>query len=94
MKQVHPNLATWIPAWVPPPRRTEPPAMVARVTAAGYWWPSSTSFANPAITIARAMTDTFAGIRPVDTPGFIAAQFSGAIIAWLAGSWLFGRKAA
>lgn len=69
------------------------PAIVALVIAAGYWWTSSTSFANPAITIARAMSDTFAGIRPADAPGFIAAQFSGAILGWLAGGWLFGRKA-
>lgn len=75
-------------------RPADVPAMVALVIAAGYWWTSSTSFANPAITIARAMSDTFAGIRPADTPGFIAAQFSGAILGWLAGSWLFGRKPA
>jgi glycerol uptake facilitator-like aquaporin len=56
---------------------------VALAIAAGYWWTSSTSFANPAITIARALSDTFAGIRPQDAPGFIMAQFSGAIAAWL-----------
>lgn len=56
---------------------------VALTIAAGYWWTSSTSFANPAITIARALSDTFAGIRPQDAPGFIAAQFIGAIAAWL-----------
>jgi glycerol uptake facilitator-like aquaporin len=70
------------------------PAIVALVIAAGYWWTSSTSFANPAITIARAFTDTFAGIRPVDAPGFIAAQIGGALLAWIAGGWLFGRKTA
>lgn len=74
-------------------RPNDVPAIVALVIAAGYWWTSSTSFANPAITIARAMTDTFAGIRPADAPGFIAAQVAGAILAWLAGSWLFGKKA-
>ncbi len=68
------------------------PAIVALVIAAGYWWTSSTSFANPAITIARAMSDTFAGIRPADAPGFIAAQASGAVLGWLAGGWLFGRQ--
>lgn len=57
------------------------PAAVALVITAGYWWTASTSFANPAITIARAMTDTFAGIRPADAPGFIAAQFIGALAA-------------
>ncbi len=74
-------------------RPNDIPAIVALVITAGYWWTSSTSFANPAITIGRAMTDTFAGIRPADAPGFIAAQLTGAIIAWLAGGWLFGRKA-
>lgn len=56
-------------------------AAVALTIAAGYWWTSSTSFANPAITIARALSDTFAGIRPQDAPGFIAAQLAGAIAA-------------
>ena len=75
-------------------RPNDVPAIVALVITAGYWWTSSTSFANPAITIARALSDTFAGIRPADAPGFIAAQFSGAIMAWLAGGWLFGKKSA
>lgn len=74
-------------------RPNDVPAIVALVIAAGYWWTSSTSFANPAITIARAFTDTFAGIRPADVTGFIMAQLAGAILAWLAGGWLFGRKA-
>lgn len=74
-------------------RANDLPAIVALVIAAGYWWTSSTAFANPAITIARAMTDTFAGIRPADVPGFIAGQIAGAILAWLAGNWLFGNKA-
>lgn len=74
-------------------RPNDVPAIVALVITAGYWWTSSTSFANPAITLARALTDSFAGIRPADTPGFIAAQFSGALLGWLAGGWLFGRKA-
>jgi glycerol uptake facilitator-like aquaporin len=54
---------------------------VALVITAGYWWTASTSFANPAITIARALSDTFAGIRPADVPGFIAGQMAGALIA-------------
>lgn len=58
-------------------------AAVALVIAAGYWWTASTSFANPAITIARAMTDTFAGVRPSDAPLFIAGQFAGALVAWI-----------
>lgn len=74
-------------------RPNDVPAIVALVIAAGYWWTSSTSFANPAITIARAFTDTFAGIRPADVTGFILAQLAGAMLAWLAGGWLFGRKA-
>lgn len=63
-------------------------AAVALVIAAGYWWTASTSFANPAITIARAMSDTFAGIRPADAPGFIAGQFAGALLAWLCCAFL------
>jgi glycerol uptake facilitator-like aquaporin len=75
-------------------RQNDIPAIVALVITAGYWWTSSTSFANPAITIARAFTDTFAGIRMADVPGFIAGQLAGAILAWLAGGWLFGNRAA
>ncbi|MFZ2031086.1 MAG: MIP/aquaporin family protein [Vitreimonas sp.] len=59
------------------------PAAVALAITAGYWWTASTSFANPAITVARAMTDTFAGVRPTDAPGFIAGQFAGALAAWV-----------
>jgi glycerol uptake facilitator-like aquaporin len=73
-------------------RPNDIPAIVALVITAGYWWTSSTSFANPAITIARALTDSFAGIRMADVPGFITAQLAGAMLAWLAGGWLFGRK--
>ena len=57
-------------------------ASVALVIVAGYWATASTSFANPAVTLARAFTDTFTGIRPVDVPAFVAAQLAGA---WLAG---------
>lgn len=57
---------------------------VALTIAAGYWWTSSTSFANPAITVARALSDTFAGVRPQDAPGFIVAQLAGALTALLA----------
>lgn len=70
------------------------PAAVALVIAAGYWWTSSTSFANPAITIARALSDTFAGIRPADAPGFIIAQFAGAVAAAGACGWLISRSRA
>jgi glycerol uptake facilitator-like aquaporin len=73
-------------------RREAIAAVVALVIVAGYWWTASTSFANPAITIARAMTDTFAGIRPADAPAFIAAQFAGALLAWAACSLLLPRS--
>lgn len=64
---------------------------VALVITAGYWWTASTSFANPALTVARAMTDTFAGIRFSDVPGFIAAQLAGAVLALGVSSILFGK---
>ncbi len=67
---------------------------VSLVIAAGYWWTASTSFANPAITIARSLSDTFAGIRPEDAPGFIVAQCAGALLAALMCSWLLGGKRA
>jgi glycerol uptake facilitator-like aquaporin len=64
-----------------------PFAVAAYITAA-YWFTSSTSFSNPAVTIARSLSDTFAGIRPVDVPLFIAAQFAGAIAATYLFRWL------
>jgi glycerol uptake facilitator-like aquaporin len=57
------------------------PALVALWIVAGYWFTSSTSFANPAVTIARSFTDSFAGIRLIDAPSFIMAQFAGALSA-------------
>jgi len=65
------------------------PAAVALVIAAGYWWTSSTSFANPAITMARALSDTFAGVRPADVPGFVVGQIAGALLATGACAILF-----
>ena len=65
-----------------------PFAVAAYITAA-YWFASSTSFANPAVTLARSATDTFAGIRPADTPGFIVAQILGASAATLVFCWLY-----
>jgi glycerol uptake facilitator-like aquaporin len=62
---------------------------VATYITAAYWFTSSTSFANPAVTLARSITDTFSGIRPVDAPGFIAAQVLGALTATALCSWLF-----
>ncbi len=64
-----------------------PFAVGAYITAA-YWFTSSTSFANPAVTLARAASDTFAGIRPVDAPGFIVAQLLGASAATALFRWL------
>ncbi len=64
-----------------------PFAVGAYITGA-YWFTSSTSFANPAVTLARAASNTFAGIRPVDAPGFIVAQLAGAFAATLLFRWL------
>ncbi len=64
------------------------PFAVAGYITSAYWFTSSTSFANPAVTIARAMSDTFAGIRPVDVPLFIGAQLAGALTAALLFGWL------
>ncbi len=65
---------------------------VAVYIVAAYWFTSSTSFANPAVTIARALSDTFAGIRPVDVPPFIVAQMLGAVGATALFSWLVPRE--
>jgi glycerol uptake facilitator-like aquaporin len=65
------------------------PYMVGLVIMAGYWFTSSTSFANPAVTIARAISDTFAGIRPIDAPGFIVAQLIATAVAVPLLAWLF-----
>lgn len=62
-------------------------AVGAYITAA-YWFTASTSFANPAVTLARSLTDTFAGIRPADVPGFVVAQLCGAAAAWALCRWL------
>lgn len=62
---------------------------VALYIVAAYWFTSSTSFANPAITIARSLSDSFAGIAPADVAGFILAQLAGAVAAWGLGRWLF-----
>jgi glycerol uptake facilitator-like aquaporin len=70
-------------------RAEEVPWMVACWIGAAYWFTASTSFANPAITIARSLTNTFAGIRPIDAPGFIAAQLIGAIAAFGVSRLLF-----
>jgi glycerol uptake facilitator-like aquaporin len=64
------------------------PFAVGAFIASAYWFTASTSFANPAVTIARALTDTFAGIRPADVPGFIVAQCLGATAATILFRWL------
>ena len=70
-------------------RREWVPASVALYITAAYWFTSSTSFANPAITVARSLTNTFAGIAPRDVPLFIIAQLIGAALAAIAARWLF-----
>ena len=72
------------PEWVP--------VSVALYITAAYWFTSSTSFANPAITVARSLSDTFAGIAPRDVPPFVAAQLTGAGLAALTARWLFPAK--
>jgi len=57
------------------------PAVVAMYISAAYWFTASTSFANPVVTVARSFTDTFSGIRPVDAPGFVAAELAGTALA-------------
>jgi len=70
--------------------RASVPWLVGLYITAAYWFTSSTSFANPAVAIARSMTNTFSGIRPADLPGFIAAEFCGALAALVLVSWLLG----
>jgi glycerol uptake facilitator-like aquaporin len=60
---------------------------------AAYWFTASTSFANPAVTIARALSDTFAGIAPANAPAFIAAQLAGALVACVLAGWLWEAEA-
>ena len=69
-------------------RSTAVPFAVGAYITSAYWFTASTSFANPAVTLARALSDTFAGIRPADVPGFIAAQFAGAMVATMLFRWL------
>src|SRR5271168_3616672 len=64
------------------------PVAVASYIVAAYWFTASTSFANPAVTVARSITHTFTGIRPVDVPGFLVAQIIGASLATLLFGWL------
>jgi glycerol uptake facilitator-like aquaporin len=68
--------------------RSAIPWLVGLYITAAYWFTSSTSFANPAVAIARSLTNTFSGIRPVDLPGFIAAELTGALTALWLMNWL------
>jgi glycerol uptake facilitator-like aquaporin len=71
--------------------RTRPasaPFAVGAYVTAAYWFTSSTSFANPAVTLARSVTNTFAGIRPTDVPAFVVAQLAGAVVATVVLRWL------
>ena len=70
------------------------PAGVALTIAAAYWFTASTSFANPAVTLARSLSDTFAGIDPRHVPVFVVAQVVGGALALGAASFLFGRPRA
>jgi glycerol uptake facilitator-like aquaporin len=68
--------------------RASVPWLVGLYITAAYWFTSSTSFANPAVAIARSMTNSFSGIRPADLPGFVAAEFGGAVAALVFMGWL------
>lgn len=65
---------------------------VGLVITGTYWFTSSTSFANPAVTIARSLSDTFAGIAPASVPGFVIAQAIGAVVAAIVFGWLFREE--
>jgi glycerol uptake facilitator-like aquaporin len=68
--------------------RPSVPWLVGLYITAAYWFTASTSFANPAVAIARSLTNTFSGIRPMDLPGFIAAELGGAVVGLMLMSWL------
>ncbi len=73
-------------------QRAAVPWLVGLYITAAYWFTASTSFANPAVAIARSMTKTFSGIRPADLPGFVAAELCGAVAALMLMSWLLRAK--
>lgn len=73
-------------------KRPAIPWLVGLYITAAYWFTSSTSFANPAVAIARSLTNTFSGIRPLDLPGFIAAELAGAIMALAMMNWLLRSR--
>ena len=74
--------------------RESVPWLVGLYITAAYWFTASTSFANPAVAIARSLTNTFSGIRPADLPGFIGAEFAGALLGLALMSWLLAPPAA
>ena len=73
-------------------REAAVPTAVALYIVAAYWFTSSTSFANPAVTVARGLSDTFAGIRPLDVPLFIVSQLVGAVLAVVLCRWLYPER--
>jgi glycerol uptake facilitator-like aquaporin len=72
--------------------RSSVPWLVGLYITAAYWFTASTSFANPAVAIARSLTDTFSGIRPIDVPGFIVAQLVGALFGMALSGWLLRQR--
>lgn len=68
------------------------PVIVGLYITSAYWFTASTSFANPAVTVARSLSDSFAGIAPTSAPGFIAGQLIGALTAWAVFGWLFRER--
>lgn len=68
------------------------PSLVGLYITAAYWFTASTSFANPAVAIARSLTNTFAGIRPMDVPAFIIAQVVGALLAMALAGWMLAER--
>jgi glycerol uptake facilitator-like aquaporin len=78
------TVARFTPDWLP--------FAVAAYIVAAYWFTASTSFANPAVAIARSLSDTFSGIRPVDVPAFLAAQLAGGFSAVIVSDWLSFRS--
>jgi glycerol uptake facilitator-like aquaporin len=77
------TVARFTPDWLP--------FAVASYIVGAYWFTASTSFANPAVAIARSLSDTFAGIRPMDVPAFLVAQFAGGLSAFIISEWLSFR---
>jgi glycerol uptake facilitator-like aquaporin len=68
------------------------PALVGAYITAAFWFTASTGFANPAMTIARTLTGSGAGLRPEDLPAYLVAQFFGALLGYALGQWLYGKE--